>query len=137
MTCDEAREAMMTAEPQELIGRGDGAGAGALAAHLAGCPACAEKAMKLGAALAPLSREMNRRARRRAAMVVGIPAAAAAVVLGVFIARPANDAERVALHAPIPANVVSVDVKAGQRATVLKTSDPKVTVVWISPGGSE
>ena len=73
---------------------------------------------------------------RRAALVVGIPAAAAAVVLGVLIAQP-DDGVVVVQRAAIPANVVSVDVKAGQHATVLKTSDPKVTVVWISPGGSE
>lgn len=133
MTCNEARQAMMTAEPRELLG-GD---SGGLAAHIAGCPACAERARLLSYALSPLAETVSRRARRRAAMVVGIPAAAAAVVLGVVIARPDSDGERVAPHSPIPANVVSVDVKAGQRATVLKTSDPTVTVVWISPGGSE
>jgi hypothetical protein len=69
-------------------------------------------------------------------MAVGIPAAAAAVVLGAFIARPGEESTA-RPPASIPTNVVSVDVKAGQRATVLKTSDPKVTVVWISPGGSE
>ena len=135
MTCNEARQAMMTAEPRELLG-GD---SGALAVHIAGCPVCAETAKLLSSALSPLAARVNRRNRRRAAMVVGIPAAAAAaaVVLGVVIARPDGDSERVTPHAPIPANVVSVDVKAGQRATVLKTSDPTVTVVWISPGGSE
>jgi hypothetical protein len=133
MTCDEAREAMMTAEPHELSRRDDGA----LGEHLAGCRACADKARVIVAGLAPLSRTVNRRARRRAAMVVGIPAAAAATVIGIFAARPATDAGRVAPHVAIPVNVVSVDVKAGQRATVLKTSDPKVTVVWISSGGSE
>ena len=133
MTCDDAREVMMTAEPRELRGQGHGA----FAAHLAGCPACAETARTLGAVLPRLSDAVHRRSRRRAAMVVGIPAAAAAVVLGVFISRPDDDGARVVPRAPSPANVVSVDVKAGQRATVLKTSDPKVTVVWISPGGSE
>ena len=133
MTCDEAREAMMTAEPHELFGRGDGA----LGAHLAGCSVCAEQARVVAAALAPLSRTVNRRARRRAAMIVGIPAAAAATVIGVFIGRSESDTTRVGPLAAIPANVVSVDVKAGQRATVLKTSDPKVTVVWISSGGTE
>jgi hypothetical protein len=133
MTCDEAREAMMTAEPLELAGRGSGV----FAEHLAECPVCAESARALRAALPMLANRVNRRARRRAAMVVGIPAAAAATVLGVFIARPGGDGEPVAPHVNIPANVVSVDVKAGQRATVFKTNDPKVTVVWISPGGSE
>ena len=133
MTCDDAREAMMTAEPRELLGHGDGA----LAAHIAGCPTCAETAGMLGSVLPRLSEAVDRRGRRRAAMFVGIPAAAAALVLGVFIARPDDDGSRVVPRLPIPANVVSVDVKAGQRATVLKTSDPKVTVVWISPGGSE
>ncbi len=133
MTCDEARETMMTAEPHELLGRGEGA----LGAHLAGCHACAKKAKVVVAALAPLSRTVSRRARRRAAMIVGIPAAAAATVIGVLVGRSASDNTRVAPLTAIPANVVSVDVKAGQRAAVLKTSDPKVTVVWISSGGTE
>ena len=135
MTCDEAREAMMTAEPRELLGRGDSA----LSSHVTGCRACADKAKVVIAALAPLSRALNRRARRRAAMIVGIPAAAAATVIGVFIGgrRSESDNTRVGPTTAIPANVVSVDVKAGQRATVLKTSDPKVTVVWISSGGTE
>lgn len=133
MTCDEAREAMMTAEPHELLRRGDGA----LAAHLADCHGCAAKADVVVAALVPLSQTVNRRARRRAAMIVAIPAAAAATMIGVFIARPESNTTRVAPSTAIPANVVSVDVQAGQRATVLKTSDPKVTVVWISSGGTE
>ena len=133
MTCDEAREAMLTAEPRELRAQGDGP----LAAHLAGCPACATQARMLGSVLPRLSDKVNRRSRQRAAMVVGVPAAAAAVVLGVFIARPDGDGGSVSPRATIPMNVVSVDVKAGQHATVLKTSDPKVTVVWISPGGTE
>lgn len=133
MTCDETREAMMTAEPHELLGRGDGA----FVAHLAECRECAETARMLGVAHARLLATVNGRARRRTAMVVGIPAAAAATVLGIVIARPHADAERIPPHLAIPANVVSVDVRAGQRATVLKTSDPKITVVWISPGGSE
>lgn len=133
MTCDEAREEMLTAEPPELLGQGDGI----LAAHIAGCSACAERAKVLSSALSPLAASVNRRSYRRAALVVGIPAAAAAAVLGVVIARPDGDSVVVAPHTPIPANVVSVEVKAGQHATVLKTADPKVTVVWISPGGSE
>jgi len=132
MTCDDAREAMMTADPPELLGHGSGA----LVGHLGSCPACAEKAKVLSSALSPLAATVNRRSHRRAALVVGIPAAAAAVVLGVLIAQP-DDGVVVVQRAAIPANVVSVDVKAGQHATVLKTSDPKVTVVWISPGGSE
>ena len=133
MTCDEAREMMLTAELRELLGRTDNA----LAEHIAGCSTCAARGRMLAGALAPLSRKVDRRAGRRAAMVVGIPAAAAAAVIGVFIARPDNDAGHVAPRLALPANVVSVEVRAGQRAAVLKTSDPKVTVVWISSGGSE
>jgi len=133
MTCEDAHEAMMTAEPEELLGRGSGA----LAAHIAGCTACARRAKVLRSVLSPLAAAVNRRRRRRAALVIGIPAAAAAAVLGVFVAQPDGDDVIVAKGAAIPANVVWVDVKAGQHATVLKTSDPKVTVVWISPGGSE
>jgi hypothetical protein len=133
MTCDEVRDAVMTAEPRELRADGDGP----LAAHLAECPACAKQARMLSSVLPRLSKKATLRSRQRAAMAVGIPAAAAAVVLGVFIARPGGEESTARPPASIPTNVVSVDVKAGQRATVLKTSDPKVTVVWISPGGSE
>jgi len=133
MTCDEVVDAMMTAEPRELRANGDGP----LAAHLAECPACAKQARMLSSVLPRLSKKVSRRSRQRAAMAVGIPAAAAAAVLGVFIARPDGEESAARPPASIPTNVVSVDVKAGQRATVLKTSDPKVTVVWISPGGSE
>ena len=109
MTCDDAREATMTAEPGELLGRGTGA----LAEHIAGCPVCAKNARVLSSALSPLVVTVNRRSHRRAALVVGIPAAAAAVVLGVFIAQP-DDNPVIVRRATIPANVVSVDVKAGQ-----------------------
>jgi hypothetical protein len=131
MKCDEAREAMLIAEPEDLLGRGSGA----LAEHLVSCVGCAERARMLASAIPPLANKLNARRHRRAAMMVGIPAAAAAVVLGIFIARP--DDARDGAPAAIPVNVVSVDVKAGQHAAVLKTSDPTVTVVWISPGGSE
>jgi hypothetical protein len=124
---------MMTAAPNELLG----AGSGPLPAHLADCPECANAAKMLRRALGPLAGKLHQRARVRAAMLVGVPAAAAAVVLGVFVARPGSERTVVTRGAAMPANVVSVDVKAGQRATVLKTSDPTVTVVWISPGGSE
>jgi len=115
MTCDDAREAMMTADPPELLGHGSGA----LVGHLGSCPACAEKAKVLGSALSPLAATVNRRSHRRAALVVGIPAAAAAVVLGVLIAQP-DDGVVVVQRAAIPANVVSVDVKAEQMWTVIE-----------------
>ena len=35
-----------------------------------------------------------------------------------------------------PASVVSVDVQVGQRAAVIKTADPKITLVWISSGSN-
>ena len=129
MTCNEAREAMVVAERHELIGQGDGE----LGAHVASCDACAAAARALGSAAAGLTAAVNRRARRRAAILVAVPAAAAAIVVAVFITRPTDD-ERVAAPHTIPGNVVSVDVKAGQHATVIKTSDPNVTVVWLSSG---
>jgi hypothetical protein len=80
-----------------------------------------------------------RRAHRiRRVALVGLPIAAA--IVGVAVALPSSKADRTPLSAPVnasSAHVVSVEVARGQQATVFKTSDPKVTVVWLTPGGAD
>jgi hypothetical protein len=48
-------------------------------------------------------------------------------IVNAFQAQPAVNAH--------PADVVSVQVAPGKHATVFKTSDPTVTVVWLTDGG--
>jgi hypothetical protein len=80
--------------------------------------------------------------RRRAwsALVIASLPVAATIVFMVLrrsegradrqVANVRTGAGRVAM------NTVSVDVARGQTATVIRTKDPTVTIVWISPGGT-
>lgn len=139
MNCTEAREAMLVAEAAELRGETETL----LAAHIAACAGCSRAAAiidggtrQLGLALAGRSAATRRRVAPRAMGFVFVPIAAA-VVFGVMlsgrVSRPA-ESSRVSL-APLPvARNVSLEVARGQQATVLKTADPKVTVIWLSSG---
>ena len=132
MTCLEAREALLTVEPDELCGAGDTE----LARHLASCESCARLATALERDLGAVRDLVVHRARRltRGTFAVGTLVAAAAIV-AVMVRRPeAPPAAPEPVNAPV-SNVVSVQVAPGQQATVLKTKDPKVTVVWLTPGG--
>jgi hypothetical protein len=134
MSCTDARDALLVAEPSELRGGGDSP----LAAHLESCIACRAMAARLSRDLGRLRSAVVqasnvRRRRRRAALMVGVPIAASLVATVVVVARhaPARDTQLVAVSSP----VVSVDVARGQQAAVFNTNDPSVTVVWLSPGG--
>jgi hypothetical protein len=136
MNCTQARDAMLIAEPAELAGVGDSE----LARHIVTCGPCAKISGAIGHDLQHLARSINRRSAarrsaRRIALVAALPIAAA--ILVVFAVAPRTGAERrdVALKSLPPANVVSVDVAPGQRAAVLKTADPSVTLVWLREGG--
>jgi hypothetical protein len=133
MNCTQAREAMLLAEPAELREEGESP----LAAHLAECDACQALARSLNVDLDRLSSRIRVRSRRRRLMIAALPIAA---VLVAAVTVTTNRRERpaaVALrHADHPASVVSVDVGVGQRATVIRTSDPKTTLVWISSGSN-
>jgi hypothetical protein len=141
---------MLAAEPEELRGEAETA----LAAHIAGCADCRRASAmivgsttQLGLAIARRSSRTRRRASRRVIGLVLVPIAAVAVfaVLRslrshqddiVKAGRSARRAEppRVSLS-PLPvARTVSLEVGRGQQATVLKTADPKVTVIWLSSG---
>jgi len=139
MNCTEAREAMLVAEPAELRGETETP----LAAHVAGCADCrrassmiAGGTTQLGLAIARRASRPARRVSRRAIGLVVVPLAAAAafavVKAGPFSRHP--EPPRVS-RSPLPvARTVSLEVGRGQQATVLKTADPKVTVIWLSSG---
>jgi len=139
MNCTQAREAMLVAEPAELRGETETA----LAIHVVGCPDCRRAAAtiaggttQLGLAIARRTPRTRRRVSRRAIGLVVVPVAAAAVFAvanaGGFSRTP--EPPRVSCS-PLPvARTVSLEVGRGQHATVLKTADPKVTVIWLSSG---
>jgi predicted anti-sigma-YlaC factor YlaD len=136
MNCQSAREALLVADLDDLRGE---IASSPLARHLEGCDACRSIARAMGAELdgfAQMARERTARRTRRIALLAGLPIAAAIVGLAVLL--PAKDEpagpDSVNVH---PANVVSVEVARGQQATVFKTKDPKVTVVWLTPGGGD
>jgi hypothetical protein len=133
---------MLTAEREELRAEGDGA----LAAHLRACVACHAAAEHIDAttvALTSMVAEPRRSTARRwsPARLAGIAALPiAAGVIGVLIMRdapekPSAPATPPQVTAQAPRGVVSVDVARGQTATVIKTRDPNVTIVWLAPGG--
>jgi len=129
---------MLTADPAELHGRGGGA----LAEHVAACPACRALARALANDLDALGAAVSRRWSHREHVVVTL-LPIAALVVGV-LTFSVHRARSRAVSAPAPAvaavrapgpQTVSVDVARGQHATVFKTKDPTVTVVWLSNDG--
>ena len=131
MNCREAREAMLIAEREELRGEGETP----LAEHVALCEACGRVGSALASDLRRLSASVARRKSKRIALIAALPAAAAILIVARIAVRE-EPVPRPALAAQSPAHVVSVDVAPGQRAAVLKTSDPKVTLVWLAPGAN-
>ena len=142
MNCIEAREAMLVAEPSVL---GDAAlnvadaldGPGdSFAEHLAACHACRRIAGRLAADLNGLSFRVRARSRRRRNIALAALPIAAVLVATVAVGarRSPASAPSIEPRADHPAKVVSVDVGVGQRAAVIKTADPKTTLVWISTG---
>jgi predicted secreted Zn-dependent protease len=141
MNCAEARDELLVADVNDLR---QTAGT-PLAAHLEACADCRRLASIIvrgtaGLAVAVTSRRapgIIRRPFRRIALVSTISLTAAAAVLAIAIeSRPPHRG----VVATIPTTSlpverqVSLDVSRGQRAAVLKTADPKVTVIWLSPG---
>jgi hypothetical protein len=140
MNCDAARSALLTADPRELRGNASDT---PLGAHLASCQKCHDLAARLSADLDKLSvtvvarvgRERRRPTIRRVALIAAIPVAAAAVAMFARGARDETPAPAPAAARPAVSNMVSVDIARGQQATVIRTRDPKVTVIWLSNGG--
>jgi hypothetical protein len=70
-------------------------------------------------------------------LLAAVPAAAA--VVAVFVQTRASS-QRTAAERDAQTQVthgVGVDVSRGQQATVIKTADPKVTIIWLTPGVGE
>ncbi len=141
MTCAGARDALLEADAGRLQST---EAATPLGAHLAACAACRSLASaitvdttRLGAMLALRRRARRRTARRRGiALLAALPIAATLIFVVSrhatnrdIAAAPTQAAPRSAAAAQ-----VSLTVAPGQRATVLKTADPNVTVIWLSPG---
>lgn len=137
MNCKEARNAMLVAEPAELTGEMETP----LAAHLVACAECrrastviAGGTTQLGLAIARRPSRTPRRVSRRSIGLVLVPLAAAAVFAFLKAEGSSRRAEPPRVS-PLPvARTVSLEVGRGQQATVLKTADPKVTVIWLSSG---
>ena len=131
MKCVEARAALLIADVGELRGRGDSG----LVLHLGECAACRSLATALVGDIFRASSRIRSRTRQRFFLLGAVPVAAAVVVAVTMAAgRRPSTTEVVVPRAEHPANVVSVQVGVGQRATVIKTLDPKTTLVWISSG---
>ena len=148
MTCPDARRAMQTAERAELRAEGGSA----LAIHLRGCAACRTVAIRLEAGTDLLAEMVASRAsaispvpfhsrapsrRRRVALLALLPISAAAAVLVVLVWREGPVSAPHEFYHDSVATHVAVDVQPGQTATVIKTANPNVTIVWLTPGGSE
>ena len=137
MTCTEARAAIEVADLPDLHAD-DGS---PLAEHLTGCEDCRAIAMVVirgTAHLSAVSARRDRISRTRVRRVTGWSSvAAAATIVGALVAsrsEPSARSERARVASLPVARHVSLDVARGQQATVLKTSDPKVTVIWLSSG---
>lgn len=136
MTCTEARDTIEVADLSELRAS-DGS---PLADHLRECAECRRLADVVLQGTGMLIVGGVRRERARRSRVRRITAwssvAAAATIVAVVVDRhqPVTRTEPVRSTSLPVARDVSLEVGRGQQATVLKTADPKVTVIWLSSG---
>ncbi|MDH3496003.1 MAG: hypothetical protein OER21_04510 [Gemmatimonadota bacterium] len=142
MTCDDARQLLLTADLAELTPGGPMP----LGAHLAGCADCRALAGRVLAAARVVQAERDRpprraagalaeearraaRARRRARRRwTAVPALAAAAVVVVLLVRDGTP------PIPIPPRTVEttplVDAPPGRHVAVFETGNPAIVVVW-------
>jgi hypothetical protein len=140
--CATATDLLLTAEPDELRG----VGGSALAAHVRACASCRGQAELLLAEQAWLAHALDtltslhradppaRRPARRWLPTVLVPlTAAAAAAAVVFVSRGRDGA------GPLPpillpptrvAEVPVVNAGTARNVAVMRTSDPKITVIW-------
>lgn len=148
--CADARALLLTAEPEELAGEGQGP----LAEHLRQCADCRRTADRLLGAQRGLAAVLERRETRldpdqtaRRALIAGrgtgralswrravrwVPLAAAAVVALVLLTREAPFPAEPPAEEASAAPSLEVDVRpVGTRtAAVFRTDDPNILVVW-------
>lgn len=149
MTCAEALQAILEADPSELEGKGESR----LVGHLRECPRCGEKARTvliqeealgqglaeavplpnldalLDQALAPGGKPWTLRFRPRRTGLTLLPLAAAATLAALFLGRdPRLPGDP---YAPVdPAPGLGLEVPDGRDVAVLATNDPTITVLW-------
>src|SRR6516162_7540911 len=133
MTCDHARDALLVADLSDISDTKSD-----LAVHLEECADCRERAsglvMQTGVLVAAVRRRARRRSRR-ILLVASLPIAAGLVAVAILRLTAPDPAVRSRHTSPLPvARHVSLTVERGQTATVFKTADPSVTVIWLSPG---
>lgn len=136
MTCSEARDTIETADLIDLR-----ASEGPLAAHLAECDDCRRLVAVVVRGTARLAVDDARRWRAMQSGVRRVTAWSSVAAAATIVAAIAVDRREAAVQPQPPrvgslpaARQVSLEVSPGQQATVLKTSDPKVTVIWLSSG---
>ncbi len=145
MTCSEFKTALLTASRAELRGELSGA----IGEHLRECASCRRLALSVEAQNEMLAEMLlARRAtgasdavvrslRGRIAAIAAVPVAAALIGVAVISLRgaPTNSAQ--APGTLTTANGVSIKPSAGQKATQIPSSNPKVTIIWLSEGDTE
>lgn len=129
MNCAEVRETTLVADVGELTHP-----SGELATHLETCAECRARVAAILDHTGRLAVRAQMRRRRGVLTMAAVPIAAA-VVAAIAIGLRRETVPPVARTAALPvARRVSVTVARGQTATVLKTADPTVTVIWLTPG---
>jgi hypothetical protein len=152
MTCAQALDRMLEADPAELQADAPGA----LAGHLRGCAPCRSAADRILAAQADLASGLAAltaagvradarvppigsapSAVRRWALRAALPLAAAASLL--LVLRPSSSPAEssqvaaAAIQRDMMHEEALVEPGPGQSAAVMATRDPRVTVVWLYP----
>jgi hypothetical protein len=143
MICDDALVAMLDADPEELAGHARSA----LSTHLATCERCQAVAQTLVAETRRMASVVSIETRRSLGarlarpLVLGAGLAAAALVIVAIRRAPESrvPVSPVAQHPfaelplfpPMSTPAVNVTPPNGKRATVVGTSNPKITVVWL------
>lgn len=149
MNCSQASVLMLEADPADIRGQG----AVELASHLAACDACrtlAEEILREHDALAkamastrarrPVEDAIARarfeatRRKRRRLWIAAVPAAAAAGVAGMLLARP-SDTPLAHAASSAPADTVPpplVESSNADGVTIMHTDNPNIVVVWLT-----
>lgn len=162
MTCNEARDALLDADPDDLDGRGDLDGLedrtsvrDQLRAHIAECSECARIASVIRAEMADLDTALTTLVRTADAgmttshedvvpigsarsrfmhRVMAAAAAIACVTAGAALFQREMSARAGAAYPlylpPLPVTAGPVNASGDGAVAVMKTSNPKITVVW-------